>query len=134
MSIFDKMFKKNALDRKMDDAFDMIAENNPVMKRAKAAIEDGKDQITRSLEREVIRATGERPENHPDPRGDDDALMKEWDAMFDQIFEGKLDSVKICPSCGEAASAKLNRCPRCGAPLPEMTAKEQLGDELEDWK
>ena len=128
MSLFSKMFKKNALDQKMEDAYEYIVENNPVMKKTNAAMVEGKEEITHALEGELYKRTGERLENRPPIEGDNDVLMREWDSMFDKIIDQELESIKICPSCGEAASAELECCPHCGAKLPEITAKEQVKD------
>lgn len=134
MSLFDKMFKKSkfedALDQKMDDAFDFIVENNPVTKKTKAVMNESKGQITHALERELYRTTGEHPQRHLRPDEDDETLMQGWDSMFDQILDHELGSIKICPACGEAAPAELDRCPHCGAQLPQTTAKDYINSDL----
>lgn len=120
--MFDKMFKKNAFDQKLDDTFEKLVENNPVMRKARATIDEGENNITRSLERELYGDGAEISKNHPILDGDNEDIMQNWSSMMDQIFEKKLDAYKICPSCAEAVSAELDHCPHCGTRLPEYTA------------
>ena len=90
MSLFDKMFKKNALDEAMENAYENIKENNPVTKKAKATIEDAAKGITKSLEKELYGKEQEHPEGQPSPLEDFDSLSAEWDEMIDQIIDREL--------------------------------------------
>ena len=110
MSIFDKMFKKGAFDEKMDEVFDDIVENNPLMKKAKATIAEAEDEITSSLEKELYGKTGVVSVS----KDNKEEMMREWDSMIDQIIDKELGAYKVCPSCGEAVSSKLENCPKCG--------------------
>ncbi len=122
MSIFDKMFKKNAFDKKMDETYENFVNNNPAMKAVRGIIDEAEDGITNGLEEELYGKTGVRPV----PKEDKEAMMREWDSMIDQIMEKELRSYKICPSCFEAAPADLDYCPECGAKLPETTAESRI--------
>lgn len=125
MSIFDKMFKKNAFDEKMDDAFDNIVQNNPVMRKAKATINEAANEITYSLERELNGENRQRHGKKSFLNGNEEAMMQEWDSMIDQIIDKELGAFKVCPSCGETAPAELERCPKCGAQLPEKPLSKE---------
>jgi predicted RNA-binding Zn-ribbon protein involved in translation (DUF1610 family) len=112
------MFKKGAFDEKMDEVFDDIVENNPLMKKAKATIAEAEDEITSSLEKELYGKTGVVSVS----KDNKEEMMREWDSMIDQIIDKELGAYKVCPSCGEAVSSKLENCPKCGTKLPEITA------------
>lgn len=122
MSIFDKLFPKTDFERKMDDAFDHFVENNPVMKKAKAQIAQGEEELTHSLERELYGEGGEKPY----VKKSDEEMLRGWDEMIDGIIDKQLSAYKICPDCGEAAPADLDHCPKCGAALPSYTAEIQI--------
>ena len=98
MSIFDKMFKKNALDEAMENAYENFKENNPVTRKAKATIEDAGKEITKSLEKELYGKAQEHPDGQPSVLEDFDSLSKGWDNMIDQIIDRELDKVKTCPN------------------------------------
>lgn len=122
MSLFDKMFKKNKFDEKLDEAFDSFLENNPTMKKAKATISEVEEGITHSLEEQLYG----KASDEPFVKESDEAMMRNWDSMIDQIIDKELGAYKICPDCGNAASAELDHCPKCGAQLPENTAAVQI--------
>ena len=122
MGLFDKMFKKNAFDEKLDDAYNDFVENNPVFKRARTIISDAEEGIQHSLEKELYGESEERPF----VKENDETMMRNWDSMIDQIIDKKLSAYKICPSCGEAASAEMKFCPNCGTQLPDHTAEVQI--------
>ena len=92
MSLFDKMFKKNALDEAMENAYENFKENNPVTKKAKATIEQAGKEITKSLETELYGEAQEHPDGQPSVLEDFDSLSAEWDKMFDQIIDRELNS------------------------------------------
>ncbi len=96
---FDKMFKKNAFDEKVDKAFDTFFEKNPITVRAKSIIEGAANDITDGLEDELYGFEGKRPD--PDERpsilDDPDAVTKNWDNMFEQIWDRELKENGIDP-------------------------------------
>ena len=126
MSLFDKMFKKNALDEAMENAYENIKENNPVTKKAKATIEDAAKGITKSLEKELYGKEQEHPEGQPSPLEDFDSLSAEWDDMIDKIIDRELGQFKVCRKCGKAVPSELEICPHCNSPLPDLTAAYQI--------
>ena len=123
MSIFDKMFKKNAFDEKMDQAYEDFVENNPVMKKARATIDEAANEITHSLEKELYGEKKEPSKKQSMLKGDADTIMQKWDSMIDHIVEKEFSAYKVCPSCGEAAPAELDRCPHCGTQLERIELK-----------
>ena len=122
MSLFDKMFKKNALDEAMDNAYENFKENNPVTRKAKATIEQAGEEITKSLEKELYGEAQDHPDGMPSPLEDFDSLSAGWDNMIDQIIEKELGKYKICPNCSEAFPSELETCPHCNTSLHDITS------------
>ena len=129
MSLFDKLFdnkKTNKVDAAMEGAFQNFIENNPIMKKARATIEEAGDNITTSLEEELYGEAKSDPSAKGSVMEHFEERSREWDAMFDQIVDKDLGMYKICPECGEAAPSDLEECPNCGARLPEHTAAVKI--------
>ena len=133
MPRFDKLFRKNRLDRAIEHAYEEARDNNPITRKVKATIDESADEITRSLERELrkkgIAREKDRPssaEGRPSVVDDFEAVSADWDHMIDQIMEHELGKYKICPNCCEAVPAEKEKCPHCGSPLPENTAAYQI--------
>ena len=126
MSFFDKMFKKNALDEAMEDAFENFKENNPVTKKAKKTIEDAGKGITKNLEKQLYGEVQNHPEGQPSVLEDFDELSAGWDKMIDQIIDKELGKFKVCPKCAKAVPSELDTCPHCNSPLPDITAAYQI--------
>ena len=122
MGLFDKLFKKNAFDRKMDEAFDSFVENNPITRKTKETIAGAQEEITRSLEEELY---GEARQGSVNDESEDD-MMRRWGTMIDQLIDKELNAYKVCPNCCEAVPAEKENCPYCGTKLPETTAAVQI--------
>ena len=126
MSFFNKMFKKNKIDEAMEQAYENLAENNPVTRKAKATINEAGEKITRSLERELYGEAKDHSDDHRTALEDFDSLSKDWDSMIDQIAERELGKYKVCPNCGEPSPSELDTCPHCNSPLPDISAAFQI--------
>ena len=124
MGLFDDLFKseKNGIDKMMDDAFQNIAMNNPIMKKAKAHIEEAANSITKELEGELGEEGNSQPKEEPSVMDHFEERSRTWDSLIDRIAEKELSQYKVCPECGEAVPADRVICPYCNTKLPEHTA------------
>ena len=93
MSLIDKLFKKNKFDEKMDHAFQDFVENNRIMRDAEAKINEAADTITAGL-REELGEDADLTLDRSSILDNSEAVTSEWDRMFDQLYEQKLEELK----------------------------------------
>lgn len=53
-----------------------------------------------------------------------EAALGTLGSLFSGFAAKAAETMKLCPKCGEAASADKDFCPSCGAKLPDMTVAE----------
>ena len=71
----------------------------------------------------TAQPTGETPAQTPS-KEEMEAALGTLGSLFSGFAARAAENLKICPKCGEAASADKDFCPSCGAKLPEMTVAE----------
>ncbi len=131
MGILDRAIKRGvnrAVNTTVSSAVSNAVErtvNKAVAPRVNAAAESVADSAAKSIDRTV----------GPVPQPTSDAAATASGEQLGGAFSGlagvmtgfaneAAKNMKICPSCGEGASADTAFCPNCGAKLPEMTVAQ----------
>ena len=82
----DKLFKKNELDYKLEEIYQNLANNNPIMNKVRETAGEAAYTINDALEEEVRKMGGEVPPPLDD-EADEDAMLERWNSMMDQLME-----------------------------------------------
>ncbi len=137
MGLFDKLIKDavsgavgNAVSEAMKQAIQPKADE-----LAQQAVNQAAGALNQAQQASAVNAAPAENQNADvQPAGGNAAQMPSKEEMeaalgtLGSLFSGfaarAAESMKLCPKCGEAASADKDFCPSCGTKLPDMTVAE----------
>ena len=139
MGLFDKLIKdavsgavgnavSEAVKKAVQPKADEIAAN--AVNQAADAVTQTANALNQTAG--AVNQTAEAAESAQTASGSAEAPSKEemqaalgtLETLFGGFAQRAAENMKICPKCGEAASADKDFCPSCGAKLPEMTVAD----------
>ena len=132
MGLFDKLIKdavsgavgnavSEAVKKAVQPKADELAEQ--AVSQAADALKPLAGQENAPAAEQSAGAAGEPAAQMPSQE-EMNAALGTLGSLFSGFAARAAENLKLCPKCGEAASADKDYCPSCGAKLPDMTVAE----------